>query len=274
MRFSQRIGKVPVRSVVQTDGIDEPLLNGLWNCLHESYWSEMIKRGHIHPNSEDEYIVQSIWRDFYKERLDAIPFGSQNVLNVIRQRFYDWNWLIVYDFVEFVASIDSMNLRQARFRSACNAILVREMSGFRFVGTQIAPITDEMEITAVEQAAANTSDWNVVSVHIARALALLSDRKNPDYRNSIKESISAVESAACIVTGGKSTLGEALKILEKKHGLHPALKESFSKLYGYTNDGDGIRHALLEETNLDQADARFMLIACSAFVNYLKSKVG
>lgn len=38
----------------------------------------------------------------------------------------------------------------------------------------------------------------------------------------------------------KATLGKALKIIEDKFGLHPALKGSLSQLYGYTSDGDGI----------------------------------
>jgi len=44
---------------------------------------------------------------------------------------------------------------------------------------------------------------------LSRALELLSDRKQPDYRNSIKESISAVE-ATCQVFASKSraTLGD------------------------------------------------------------------
>jgi hypothetical protein len=45
-----------------------------------------------------------------------------------------------------------------------------------------------------------------------------------------------------------------------------------SDLY-YTSSSDGIRHSLPEEIyDLTQDDARFMLIMCSAFVNYLKSK--
>lgn len=54
--------------------------------------------------------------------------------------------------------------------------------------------------------------------------------------------------------------------------MHPALKGSFEKLYGYTSDAEGIRHALLDEPNLDFEDAKFMLVSCSAFVNYLKAK--
>jgi hypothetical protein len=35
---------------------------------------------------------------------------------------------------------------------------------------------------------------------------------------------------------------------------------------------DGIRHALLEESTLDLDDAKFMLVSCSGFVNYLAAK--
>jgi hypothetical protein len=61
----------------------------------------------------------------------------------------------------------------------------------------------------------------------------------------------------------------ALAAIEKKTTLHPSLKEAFQKLYGYTSDAQGIRHALMDEPNLDIEDAKFMLVSCSAFVNYL-----
>ena len=35
--------------------------------------------------------------------------------------------------------------------------------------------------------------------------------------------------------------------MEKDHSLHPALKSSFSSLYGYTRDSGGIRHSLIEK---------------------------
>ena len=102
----------------------------------------------------------------------------------------------------------------------------------------------------------------------------MSDRTSPDYRNSIKESISAVEAACQIITGDqKATLGQAVKKLEGSGvELHPAFRDALSKMYGYTNDASGIRHALLDESTLDADDARFMLVTCSAFVNYLKAK--
>ncbi len=99
-------------------------------------------------------------------------------------------------------------------------------------------------------------------------------KTDPDYRNSIKEAVSAVE-AACklVIDDPKATLGKALTKLEQRHQIHSALKHSFSSLYGYAGDGDGIRHALMEEKEVHQEDAILLLVTCSAFINYLIKKL-
>jgi hypothetical protein len=51
--------------------------------------------------------------------------------------------------------------------------------------------------------------------------------------------------------------------------LHQAFKDALAKLYGWTSDEDGIRHSIMESDNIERADAQFMLVTCSAFVNYL-----
>jgi len=51
-----------------------------------------------------------------------------------------------------------------------------------------------------------------------------------------------------------------------------ALKQAFEKLYGYSSDADGIRHALMGDSNVDFEEAKYMLVTCCAFVNYLAEK--
>ena len=154
-----------------------------------------------------------------------------------------------------------------------NDCLQSENSAYRVISQQITEITSEQEIQSIEDALENTNQYSGVQQHLNQALKLLSDRQNPDYRNSIKESISSIESICKIVTNDeKATLGKALKVIEDKFGLHPALKGSLSQLYGYTSDSDGIRHAMLEESNLSYIDAKFMLVACTNFINYLIEK--
>ena len=125
-------------------------------------------------------------------------------------------------------------------------------------------------VQEIEQALENR--YAPVRAHIEEALNLMSDRKAPNYRNSIKESISAVEATCNLLAGKKVTLGQCLKDVKRKIGLHSALENAFSSLYGYTSSAEGIRHALMDESTLSFDDAKFMLVSCSAFVNYLISK--
>lgn len=151
-----------------------------------------------------------------------------------------------------------------------NKILARENSAYRFISGKITPITSNDEIEEIEKAVSAPDNYAGARTHLQTSLGHLTDRENPDYRNSIKESISAVESLTKKLVGDdKATLGQALKILETKHNLHASLKSAFMTLYGYTSDAGGIRHALLDNTTApSKADARFMLICCSAFINF------
>ena len=207
-----------------------------------------------------------------KKPIDRSPviFGpDEQIISEIRGYFFNSQWFEVYDFLEFTLNY----FNNDRITMLINAVLERELAGYRFVGGVITDITDEQEIKMLDDALAD-KDLPGVRAHLRRALELLSDRKRPDYRNSIKESISAVESLAKVITENpKASLGEALNIIERSGDLHPALKSSFSGLYGYTSNEDGIRHAMLEEPNLSIADAKFFLLSCTSFINYMKSKL-
>ena len=63
---------------------------------------------------------------------------------------------------------------------------------YRIIGQEIVEITSKSEIATIEDAMANTS--RNIKIHLNRALELYAQRPTADYRNSIKESISAVGS--------------------------------------------------------------------------------
>ena len=278
MKFSERYGFKAVKDQIQKDKIDRDLKNSLWNTIFITY---------LNPNrlkNEKSYsdwlwdLSKKLWFDFLKNNIGGLKMKPYEFVNQLYNYYQDASWFEIYDLIEFIAQNYPNEKSNESFIKSCNFYLKRELSAYRFVGNKISPITSEEEIVEIEEVLKSDDVFKPVNKHIELALNLLSDKKAPDYKNSIKESISAIESMCKLITQNrKVTLGEALKIIanEGKIILHPSLKAAFEKLYGYTSDANGIRHGsgLMDESNLDFEDAKFMLVACSAFINYLKEKV-
>jgi len=280
MRFSQRIGKKSVRDSLQIESIDKSLENRMWNTILDDFFNKLDDYDYSGREAELDQILRVIWLEFFEERSDEIDSHdsgkvyASGVINYIKRWFFKSEWYEKYDLLEFLATLDT-HIRNTNFVVHCNHALKREKAGYRIINGEIVQITAEEEIAEIEEAIQVSTKLKPVNTHLSSALSLLANRENPDYRNSIKESISAIESLASIITGEeKTTLGKALSIIEDKYKLHGALKSAFSSLYGYTSDSGGIRHSLLEDDiEVTFEDAKFMLVACSAFVNYLKIKI-
>ena len=288
MKFSERMGYIKPKTEIQYESMDDDLRNKIWSLVCLSYWkimggpdqsSYLVKeerRGY-----ENEYALyiffQRMWFHFLKKPIDEMPTYWPELYRKIKKIYLNFPWYEVYDFIEFIVTNfgdkEPQNERNRRFINLCNKALKEELSAYRFVDGVITPITNETEISEIERALESTSHLEGVNAHLKRALELFSDKKNPDYRNSIKESISAIEALCRLISkDDKATLGKALEIIEKsgKCKIHKALKAGFKNIYGYTSDERGIRHSLVdEEPKIDQEDARFMLVSCSVFVNYL-----
>jgi hypothetical protein len=277
MLFSIRKGFSPVIDVIQKEGMDDALRNGLWNALHLYIWGQITANHYIETfnssNSNVHSLFQHYWLDLFKIPLDDLPNRFGFAHEKVREYFFECEWYEVYDFVEFTAQNCPGHLK-FHFIDFCNHILEKELSAYRFIDSQLTDITSEEEIESIEFAINSTTKYSGAREHLKTSLKFLFDRKSPDYRNSVKESISAVESICVSVSGDhKATLGAALNEIEKSHQLHPAFKKALSKLYGYTSDASGIRHALLEESTITYSDAKFMLVSCSAFINYVLGKI-
>ncbi|MFZ3059682.1 MAG: hypothetical protein WA102_08065 [Candidatus Methanoperedens sp.] len=282
--FSQRKGIKPVKNVMQVDNMDVDLRNRLWNALASYFWDEcsvpFISKWSNCP--ELRTLLNRIWHSYYKRPLDTMNDYWPQTYKEIRDYYFNCKCNEVYDFIEFIANSypDKNNSVNPKFMESCNYILKEELSAYRFVGGKITQITAEEEIAEIEEALEIPDSLKPVKIHLKTALDLLADKKSPDYRNSIKESISAVE-AICklIANNNKASLTIAIETIEKgkKMKLHPALGRAFIDMYSYTNAAEGIRHGLSDEPNLDFEDAKFMLVSCSGFINYLivkSSKAG
>lgn len=278
MRFSERYGYKPVREIIQKNSMDEALKNGLWNAISETifqkYSRPYLARTNLISGSNLESFFKVLFHSCFKKRIDQIPYLIETTIGEIDTLFFKkYRWYEIYDFIEACIQYFPFDKGRENLILLLNDCLETENSAYRIVNLQITEITSEQEIQSIEEALQNTNQYSGVQKHLNQALKLMSDRQNPDYRNSIKESVSAVESICKIITqDDKATLGKALKIIGDRYSLHAALKSSLSQLYGYASDGDGIRHAILEESNLSYIDAKFMLVSCTNFINYLIEK--
>ncbi|HET8919563.1 MAG TPA: hypothetical protein VFN27_07775, partial [Xanthobacteraceae bacterium] len=225
--------------------------NGLWQACIESYIH------HYDYDGQYNDVMSDIFVNFLKVPSDNVPYAQYDGIKFIKGWFYKAKWYEVYNLVEFL-----FHRREApRFIGRVSHFLETEKSGYRVVNKQLVPITDPVEIEAVAAASSLTSAFSGARHHLQSAISLFSKKPDPDYRNSIKEAISAVESVARVITGNpKATLGEALRKIDERMTIHPALREALSRLYGYTSDEGGIRHAMLEQSNIDEAEAKFMIV--------------
>jgi len=276
MKFSQKKGLTSIRTVIQKESIDEALRNKLWNIVNVMVWNKYHSTGiYSYTNSSNlATFFAVLWDYFFKKPIDTIPHNFNEALSIVRKFYFNCEWFEVYDFIEFIAQNPPKFIDSNSFCNLCNSVLDEEKSAYRFLKGQLIEITSDVELETIEAAIETGTRFAGVETHLRTAVKHLSDRKEPDFRNCIKESISAVESLCKAVSGDpKATLNKALAVLESQRKLHKRLKTSFSALYDYSSDADGIRHGMLDEPELSFVDAKYMLVACSAFINYVSGKL-
>ena len=271
-RFSERYGFIKVRDTFQIENIDNGLKNRLWNQFRTFYIDSITlgvypREKHIGLKDDYNFFIQ-VYDEFFKSS-NKPTSHMQFLTDELKKYFFNMTWYEIYDFIEYISEIYHNKEINIQFRESVNQVLEAEISGYRFVDNCIAPIIDEVEIKEVEEAL--ECQYTPVRQHLSNALELLSDRENPDYQNSIKESITAVESVAKIITRKETDLASCIKVMDID--LNKQFKTSMINLYGWTCKEDGIRHGhTKEELKTSFEEAKYMLVSCSAFVNYLIAK--
>jgi len=263
-RFSERISGVKIE--IQLESMNDALRNSIWNFTRELIRIELRLSQ-----------VQRITSTVLRLPVDVVG-GPDPRTWLLGMCLKQLDWAGWYDLLEYAvenAFLLSDKVTPVEARAAANTLLEREHSGYRFIAGTLAPITASAEIAEIEQAtrAASIFGLDGAREHITQALNLFGKRPDPDYRNAVKEAISAVEGVVKMIDGTRAGgLHDALAAVSARIDLHPALKAGLEKLYGYTSDEDGVRHPILEEATVDEVDARFMIVTCSAFVSFLISK--
>lgn len=279
-RFSERYGYVKPSDVIIREDMPLSVQNAICNCL-DLLPNIFYQTRPLHKDKEYNDLEKYLWTNFLNNREKDFDEGRIVATEFIKSD--DHPWIEKLNLLEFILQYlfwrdkiyDRFKPVSTFFIELLNENFKRLNFAYRVVDKYIVEITGNEEIASVEATLQNSTDN--IRMHLSKALELYTKRPNGDYSNSIKESISAVE-AFCREKTKENTLGKALNHLETSDiSLPKLLKEAFEKLYAYTNQGStGIRHALMDTQGKyvpSGDEALFMLVSCSAFINYLSKKV-
>jgi hypothetical protein len=272
--FSQRYGFEPIKVPFQVNDISAPFRIDLWNAFYLFVHSPLENAQY----GLDSFrrIYKLLWIHFFRKPYDDFPNRDYELSAIVRKHIENGEWYKVYEFFEFVF----LNIERAEeysfedFVTYIDKTLKTNNSGYRIIKGKFIPITNDTEINEINSVSDVAKQYRLTGIqeHLKSSLDLISKKPNPDLRNSIKESISMVEVICRIIEPSENTLGKALNKIEKNGQINQTLKSALEKLYAYSNGKNGIRHALMDDTNLGIEDARFFLVSCSAFTNYLIEK--
>lgn len=280
LTFSERYGYEQLPGPMQLEQLSDDLRREIWNLFH-NYFS---------IQEEKYFVFSSIPLDVFRPFEYALgkvlkkPEDEINLSQIPKKKGLE------------LFKLSILNLNFDRLLSLTELIVNRTPDGSRFA-QGIAELFEShsaaywLEITrkpyqfiprsspeqghAVQQAIKTVEESGMTgaSIHLRKAIECINSQQ---YSDSITDSIHAVESVARLISPKKAnTLGPALNSLENAGVInHKVLKNAFSKLYDYTSDEQGIRHALLDkdspEVGLDEA--MFMFGACASFAAYLVNK--
>jgi len=272
MGFRERMGLVDPRTVIQVDDLDAQTRLVLWNTVHRLF--ENLDAARVYGEVDKvDVMLRFFWRNDLEQPNDEYPGRGTSVMGLVKRRILGDEWSVALEAIENLGMAFGVAFGKEEvpeeYQKLMNHRFEHYLVGYRFTSGVLVPVSDDSEVSEIEGA---VSEGGAPAVHLQRALQLLSNRDAPQYANVVHEAIHAVEAKIATLTG-KNVLSDGLKELAAAgYSIHPALTGGWTKLYGYTSDAGGIRHALIRDEEIDEPLALYFLVSCSAFVNFL-SKV-
>ena len=278
LTFSERHGYEQLPGPMQLEKLSDDLRREIWNITRDT----LLEYRSISPTNRAYFpyhfcrFSEVIFGILLKKPEDEISTDYEDVLGNFKKIILEGSFEKLLSLIELILNDDS---NYFIFAESIAELFDSHAAAYYLEVTQtpyqFIPRSNPEQGDAVQQAlkAIDESGMTGASVHLRQAAEHLNTQQ---YADSISNSILAVESVARIIDQqAERTLEPALKSLERAGVIkHQALKVAFSKLYGYTNDEQGIRHALLDRGSADVGldEAMFMFGACASFAAYLVNK--
>lgn len=283
LTFSQRGGHAPLPEALQPGVLNADFRNLAWiqidSLLQRGIQNEGYGSYTFRPNIEGTFLNELLfeyWVYVSKNPHDQFPDNLKQVNGLLRAILIDGEHHKTLTFLECLLRMPSIPAELSGNINGCFEFAPYTVDRSA-EPVCIIPVSSAENRDAVVRALdnINASDLTGAKAHLREAAAALN---SSDFAGCIRASMHAVESAARQIDPAASkTLAPALTSLKKKGKIkHDALHDAFKKLYGYTSDEQGIRHALLDKESADVGlhEAMFMYTACVGFVDYLRAKKG
>ena len=276
LTFSQRNGYRSLPEPLKVGDLPSKARNQIWNilysCLEEATQGGFGTRSPL--TAHWRQIAKAVHTDYFDEPADEWDPSLAFTVDVLKPLVFEGPFNEVLDLLEFIMRCSAC---PPYFILAVEFMLKKQQVAYVVSTTDIPtiiPATTEFEGVQILDAMATLTEAGLEGAQAHLRDAVAATRRN-DWAASIRDSIHAVESVAKQLSHqGASSLGPALQTIEQHGALHPALKDAFKKLYGFTSNEQGIRHALFDQgtANVGANEALFMLGACASFASYLWRK--
>src|SRR5690625_3186534 len=192
--FSQRMGISPLKKHLQTESLDQETRNLIWNGLQVLIIASWKDQGFGRDRETLKGFYEQIWMFYFKYPIDDLSsfddLNPNSPYALIKDEILEGEWHKALDLVEYIIKTGPDESIKELIQYL-NWSFKKENVGYRVIGKEITPITTPIEIDSINKAL--QTPYQSITTHFDTALSLLSSKTNPDYRNSIKESISAVE---------------------------------------------------------------------------------
>lgn len=214
-----------------------------------------------------------------RDEADPWDYDNESEWGALTHHLKECEWTEFYDFVELLGSLlirkeaDSFIDAPEHFKdyqTRVNALFQEDGIGWSLGDKselyRQVPKALAKRISATD--AALQDRYSVARVHFQKALSYL--HQHPiDEGNSIKETISALESVARVIFPKASTLGAAIKLMRKDDRYSQHLVDALEKLYVYSNATPFVRHGHTGEGRPSLPEAELALFGGVAFIRYL-----
>lgn len=230
--FSDRNNLDPISKLIQLENFTTDSRVVLFNTF-KKIRDYCLSKYHLNNDYISKYIKENLFCEIY---IDKYEDSYEKIMGQVQDVFLSNPFHEVLTTIEFLSNIyyfnfDDLQINKWDFNyqkekekylnpyKVFNQTFEDEFIGYRFVNKKIIKISDKNEMNSIENACQTPNER--VNSSIEKALDFIGENEKKDYKNSIKESLTAVETYCnyFLHTTGL-TLGKALNQVTQKTTIH------------------------------------------------------